>query len=333
MRIRNRSCSSVLSSRGSCEKGRDRAFPDGLEEDEEKFLLPLAATAMDAQKAEDDDHQIDGVAAHTISGTGTRVIRRPGHKWRDILLRFSAGNIKSCEAIKVDSWEGAEKPKFNGNTITMRSKGDNISFLENEGMNREVVEKGSPSNSCYDEAGITSDYRECNLPKLGRSENNFMSWKHEHNLVESGDVCTNKRRRTKKNRSTRDDIECINAWRSCDKKTFIITEKEVEIIRKDKLKAPDKPMANNNSHVGSQCRRRNGRGWRCSQRTLVGYSLCEHHLGKGRIKSINNGTVILNNKVPSKFKELRVLDASSSWKFEPDHHDQRSKKRSLKLIN
>jgi hypothetical protein len=36
---------------------------------------------------------------------------------------------------------------------------------------------------------------------------------------------------------------------------------------------------------GSRCSRVNGRGWRCSQPTLVGYSLCEHHLGKGRARS------------------------------------------------
>ncbi|CAN6465230.1 unnamed protein product [Victoria cruziana] len=37
-----------------------------------------------------------------------------------------------------------------------------------------------------------------------------------------------------------------------------------------------------------RCTRMNGRGWRCSKPTLVGYSLCEHHLGKGRrIKTIN----------------------------------------------
>ncbi|GFZ20933.1 hypothetical protein Acr_29g0000950 [Actinidia rufa] len=37
---------------------------------------------------------------------------------------------------------------------------------------------------------------------------------------------------------------------------------------------------------GSQCSRVNGRGWRCCQQTLVGYSLCEHHLCKGRLRSI-----------------------------------------------
>nr|GMD44624.1 WRC protein [Ipomoea batatas] len=38
---------------------------------------------------------------------------------------------------------------------------------------------------------------------------------------------------------------------------------------------------------GSRCSRVNGRGWRCCQQTLVGYSLCEHHLGKGRLRSVN----------------------------------------------
>ncbi|XAR68607.1 hypothetical protein NMG60_11003793 [Bertholletia excelsa] len=37
---------------------------------------------------------------------------------------------------------------------------------------------------------------------------------------------------------------------------------------------------------GSRCSRVNGRGWRCSQSTLVGYSLCEHHLGKSRLRSV-----------------------------------------------
>ncbi|MED6198193.1 hypothetical protein PIB30_063729 [Stylosanthes scabra] len=39
---------------------------------------------------------------------------------------------------------------------------------------------------------------------------------------------------------------------------------------------------------GSRCSRVNGRGWRCCQPTLVGYSLCEHHLGKGRLRSMTS---------------------------------------------
>ncbi|PUZ77877.1 hypothetical protein GQ55_1G408100 [Panicum hallii var. hallii] len=36
---------------------------------------------------------------------------------------------------------------------------------------------------------------------------------------------------------------------------------------------------------GSRCSRKNGRGWRCSQPTMVGYALCQYHLGKGRMRS------------------------------------------------
>ncbi|XP_073133121.1 uncharacterized protein [Henckelia pumila] len=39
---------------------------------------------------------------------------------------------------------------------------------------------------------------------------------------------------------------------------------------------------------GSRCSRVNGRGWRCCQPTLVGYALCEHHLGKGRVRSMSS---------------------------------------------
>ncbi|XP_074558050.1 uncharacterized protein LOC141813941 [Curcuma longa] len=41
---------------------------------------------------------------------------------------------------------------------------------------------------------------------------------------------------------------------------------------------------------GSRCSRVNGRGWRCCQQTLVGYSLCEHHLGKGRLRSMSTSS-------------------------------------------
>lgn len=46
---------------------------------------------------------------------------------------------------------------------------------------------------------------------------------------------------------------------------------------------------------GSRCSRVNGRGWRCCQQTLVGYSLCEHHLGKGRLRSISNNAPAISS--------------------------------------
>ncbi|KAE8676145.1 hypothetical protein F3Y22_tig00111621pilonHSYRG00074 [Hibiscus syriacus] len=38
----------------------------------------------------------------------------------------------------------------------------------------------------------------------------------------------------------------------------------------------------------SRYSRVNGRRWRCCRQKLVRYSLCEHHLGKGRLRSITN---------------------------------------------
>ncbi|XP_057547119.1 uncharacterized protein LOC130825746 isoform X1 [Amaranthus tricolor] len=56
---------------------------------------------------------------------------------------------------------------------------------------------------------------------------------------------------------------------------------------------------------GSRCSRVNGRGWRCCQPTLVGYSLCEHHLGKGRLRNMQPSTSIKtkswNNKKKRNF--------------------------------
>ncbi|KAJ8570495.1 hypothetical protein K7X08_037467 [Anisodus acutangulus] len=54
---------------------------------------------------------------------------------------------------------------------------------------------------------------------------------------------------------------------------------------------------------GSRCSRVNGRGWRCCQQTLVGYSLCEHHLGKGRLRSMNS----VRNSTNKKKKEEKSL--------------------------
>ncbi|GMH20102.1 hypothetical protein Nepgr_021943 [Nepenthes gracilis] len=60
---------------------------------------------------------------------------------------------------------------------------------------------------------------------------------------------------------------------------------------------------------GSRCSRMNGRGWRCCQPTLVGYSLCEHHLGKGRLRSM---TSVHRCTSPSKISEQQLSVASCS---------------------
>ncbi|KAL3632424.1 hypothetical protein CASFOL_025408 [Castilleja foliolosa] len=67
-----------------------------------------------------------------------------------------------------------------------------------------------------------------------------------------------------------------------DQSSIMVDENETNIISsstKKKIKKGSVIME------GSRCSRMNGRGWRCHQPTLVGYSLCEHHLGKGRLRS------------------------------------------------
>ncbi|KAM3288540.1 hypothetical protein P3S67_021970 [Capsicum chacoense] len=66
---------------------------------------------------------------------------------------------------------------------------------------------------------------------------------------------------------------------------------------------------------GSRCSRVNGRGWRCCQQTLVGYSLCEHHLGKGRLRSMNS---TVQNSMNNKKKKEEVLKEEKSL---PNDHE------------
>ncbi|CAN6978694.1 hypothetical protein Bca4012_002466 [Brassica carinata] len=60
-------------------------------------------------------------------------------------------------------------------------------------------------------------------------------------------------------------------------------EEEANLCKKGKKRAKKSGAL----EEGSRCSRVNGRGWRCCQQTLYGYSLCEHHLGKGRVRSMN----------------------------------------------
>ncbi|CAN7062994.1 hypothetical protein BRARA_D02557 [Brassica rapa] len=67
-------------------------------------------------------------------------------------------------------------------------------------------------------------------------------------------------------------------------------EEEEEEANKGKKKRKGKKKSSDVLEEGSRCSRVNGRGWRCCQQTLYGYSLCEHHLGKGRVRSTNKSS-------------------------------------------
>ncbi|KAL5154978.1 hypothetical protein HKD37_19G054200 [Glycine soja] len=80
---------------------------------------------------------------------------------------------------------------------------------------------------------------------------------------------------------------------------------------------------------GSRCSRVNGRGWRCCQQTLVGYSLCEHHLGKGRLRSMTSvRSRSIASTAPKEVHVHHLPDPSSSSSSPPpsfcslDHEKQ-----------
>ncbi|KAK8651275.1 hypothetical protein V6N13_140883 [Hibiscus sabdariffa] len=81
------------------------------------------------------------------------------------------------------------------------------------------------------------------------------------------------------------------------------------VQKDDDNKSGKKGGGNGALMEGSRCSRVNGRGWRCCQQTLVGYSLCEHHLGKGRLRSITGGGVKSrsnDNAAAKKKKDVKV---------------------------
>lgn len=73
---------------------------------------------------------------------------------------------------------------------------------------------------------------------------------------------------------------------------------------------------------GSRCSRVNGRGWRCCQPTLVGYSLCEHHLGKGRLRSM---TSVRSRALGSSEKSKQPL-TSTLEESKPKQEDEQDEK-------
>lgn len=80
---------------------------------------------------------------------------------------------------------------------------------------------------------------------------------------------------------------------------------------------------------GSRCSRVNGRGWRCCQQTLVGYSLCEHHLGKGRLRSMTS--VRSRAAAAKKGDAVPPLPSSSEGKLMLDENGDEDEKKVLMM--
>lgn len=279
----------------------------------EEFLLPLVAAVMNIQQAEDKEGGGDhGIHSH------------PVHNWRNALHLQRSGEGNSESQVLKDGVEGKKADwRWNGR---IRNQWDNIRLFKKEkGTQGALLIKEDTSNNA--EKDIIGDRGENGkLPKSGLLDMGNLR-RQQKNLTVHG---ANGER-------SKDEIGYFKGWKDEETKTSKMLRPEIYIDQEDGRKVDEKAAMtskrynnNNNSEVeGSQCRRRNGRGWRCSQRTLVGYSLCEHHLGKGRLRSINSNnnsksTGIVNNKAGvCKLKELRFIDASRSVKLQVNPDQQK----------
>ncbi|XP_072953414.1 uncharacterized protein [Typha angustifolia] len=85
---------------------------------------------------------------------------------------------------------------------------------------------------------------------------------------------------------------------------------------------------------GSRCSRVNGRGWRCCQQTLVGYSLCEHHLGKGRLRSMSSvrGQLGTTKRETSQQPQLSGVDVEEEEEEEEMDEEVKGARKTAKKI-
>lgn len=289
MRIRNRSGALFTSTSYI-------ASNSGHGNGEDEFLLPLVAAVMDVQRAEDKEGEGD-------HGTHTR----PAHNWRNSLhLQLSGEGNSEGQVLK----DGAEVKKAN---CRWKESMKYVSISESSGTEEALLKENTSSSA---EKGIMGGRdEEWKLPKPGGLEMGILCRQQKFLSVHGV-----KRKRSKS------VIGSINEWKH-ERKITKNLGLETDIQQEDGRKMDEKamPIFRYNEAEGSQCRRRNGRGWRCSQRTLVGYSLCEYHLGKGRLRNINSnkkranrvsnnknaGRVIVNNKAGTcKLKELRFIDTA-----------------------
>eukprot|EP01018_Ginkgo_biloba_P005978 Gb_06018 [translate_table: standard] len=253
-------------------------------------------------------------------------IRVRRNNWRKALLDSGSNTVSEVE------WQG----KCIG---IMRKQGKNLGAASNEAKYQEQVPKQVSSSIC--EEVITG--------------NEFVS--------ESLNSChlTGKQKRGKQTPPSDDDQHMSGRSRSkLDRKLFMNSKKTrretmgcaeikddvgaemASVMPVEMKEGKNLVIISGNKNrampVGLQCRRMNGRGWRCSQPTLVGYALCEHHLGKGRLMSINNGYRIrVNEEMKAKDSQTTILSESDdSPSAEPLQRQLQKKRavkaRSLKLI-
>ncbi|XVE61273.1 hypothetical protein DITRI_Ditri06bG0026400 [Diplodiscus trichospermus] len=199
--------------------------------------------------------------------------------------------------------QGSDSSAFPGKTTThgeeLRKKENYLVLNQGGGGEEERGGEGEKSNDTREKSVLGEELGNGSLPQLSSSHEAVGRW------GEGEKAFPLKKRRGGLERRENDD-DTIMAERDNKKvmiysskmktkmnKKFVQQQNENEQEEKeDKLNASissaKKRGRGGALMEGSRCSRVNGRGWRCCQQTLVGYSLCEHHLGKGRLRSMTS---------------------------------------------
>ncbi|KAH7656153.1 Growth-regulating factor protein [Dioscorea alata] len=132
--------------------------------------------------------------------------------------------------------------------------------------------------------------------------------KNKKKKIKKGDVDASKIRDFHVNSNNKSGGRVLSGERKAKAKAIVNTSKTsdeavVNVSVKEEEEEEERVKKRRSPAVlmeGSRCSRVNGRGWRCCQQTLVGYSLCEHHLGKGRLRSMSSVRGQLGSTKPIK---------------------------------
>ncbi|KAM3339671.1 putative protein DDB [Capsicum galapagoense] len=175
-----------------------------------------------------------------------------------------------------------------------------------------------PQSSSSSDLGYDNIFGESsNIDKIKRSRE---SYHHHHNNTSSINTMKSKTNKTCPPENGNEEKQEQDHYRRIDNTN---TDHKVDQVNK-------KSKRGSVILEGSRCSRVNGRGWRCCQQTFVGYSLCEHHLGKGKLRSMNSTfqNSMNNKKKKEEEKEEKSLRNDHEY-YGVDDDDDDDKKNSF----
>ncbi|XP_073283651.1 uncharacterized protein [Primulina huaijiensis] len=215
----------------------------------------------------------------------------------DLHLSQSAAAQQQPEASQTNDPLGQPSDKVmvisDSNTIWAQPEDDN-----NYGVKTKLKESGDDEKRREEQKKKCAgdDIRENNIPYEEEFTNNNFMQQYSSAAAAKGDtkaLVPLKKRRGSFERSPNDETQMSARMKSktnkkCDLSTRTGHDDAQNINNSSSVTRTKKSKRGNVIMEGSRCSRVNGRGWRCCQPTLVGYALCEHHLGKGRVRSMSS---------------------------------------------